>query len=434
MSNNNNNSGNQLRCLSLLSDVDYSGNNLDINRYEQERLYFLLSLISSRDQIAIHLDYKHDKVIPIGITFSHIFILSSLNSLNGIHRIHALKINSKLEIPTPFKKHRSSEDFISPWATYPELIKGMKNSCAFWNLVSIITIDRIVVLDVSNNWKLSYSVKGNFNHVKYCKMNRINLVIVEVNSKTKTSILNVIRLTGEKDGKVLKYKFNDEVTSIELPEELSNFSINNIFVSCKKSKNTITLTVKENKTIIKSDSFLLWPRALENKFRETTSIFYRFGNMAQTSFNDIVLHYNTYNGKLVPSLLNLKSNIIHCEFVGLGYSMIYTANHAIYICDQNSQLVYTFNNEETCSLANNFSYSRFDKPIDFASFPYVSMKLFVNKLICLLPNGSVIFIKKEKNSQQQQQLITYNNSTTSSSSSSSSSSSKQPRNFLLLEQ
>ena len=397
--NNNNNvdqstdrSTNQMMCLSLLYDPNFSGSKRDIYAYEREKMECLKSLTRLREIRNIHLDVKHNKVYPIALTFTHAFVLSNENKESNFNfNLHALKIYNKEEPLTPHSCHRQRKQYCSPWTTFPEKIPDFICFTAFLGNVCIVSKSQLLVLDVSKNWVPSYQAKEDFSLVTHIAMNKVNLAYIRYNKEKGESMVYLVHQFK----KTVCFKVNDEITALEVPEELSSFAIYNIFISCKKTNRTSILQFnpKSQKIQKQQDEFQPWPFQDELSTRlcistPTTFIRYRYGNMSQVSYDNIVIYYN--GEKLQDSLLKFKSYIVNVEFVGSGYSIVHTIDHSIFICSANDGVVFSITNQETCKFGN--LASERTGGITFAQYPYKSIRMFSNKLVCMLSNGTIVFI------------------------------------------
>lgn len=357
--------------------------NVDTKTAENMRIGLIRELSRGRAWDWVQPNMFHDHIFPIGVTWSHAFVMTHVMKQRA-YQIHAIDISNG-PIDTPFDAAVDRRQFLNPWKTWPNTMANIVTASCYLSMVCLVLPDRVVVLDAAKNWKVVVSIAGkNFSNITHCSINHRFLAVCQYEKKT--TKLSVYEFSSEKFSHLTIN--NAEATALYLPEEMSQGVRDDIYVCFTKhdgsgQKPTCVFSFGADGKLKVQKKLFAWPSNV-NLTNGTDSVRYRLGNFVQTAENQLVCYFASNQNMCQTT----RQKIIHVQTLGDVGFVLFQGDNSMIIHDFQARLNITIEPNETVQFASIATFKKHNGVPDYRRC-YDSFKVFTDRIVLLLPNGTL---------------------------------------------
>jgi len=365
---------------------------------EKLRSSLIVGLSRGRNTSWLHPNFYYSHIYPIGITWSHAFVMSYVKE-DRAHYLHALSIHASFD--TPYRAMRERRQFSNPWRRWPGKFNHIQAVCCYLGRVCVITKNQLLVLDAAKDWEIVVKFSSrDFKTLQGCSMNHKQLAFYSNNPETRTSRICVFSIDSKN---IAQTNINNvRVTGMHVPEELTGFTSRDLYVGFDKLDEngqvigtpTCVFYVSEDGLEINMKKRIdAWP-VDEQKCPLVTNgpemIQYRLGSFMQSTDRYLICFFSAGNANnlFLPS----SNKVIHAQSVSNSGIVVFQGNNSLLLSDRTSGVNFCIEPTELCGPSSIASFSRF-KGVPEYNRCYSAFRVMSDRIVILLPNGSLCSIR-----------------------------------------
>lgn len=361
---------------------------LSAENAELKRRDLLASMTRGRGYSWVHPNFYHDHIFPIGVTWSHAFVVSYVKEARKYH-LHALCLNSQID--TPYLAMRGNRQFSNPWKRWPGELSPIQAACCYLGRVCLITKKSVLVLDASKDWEVVLKVTlEDLQNIGGCSMNHRYLAFYS-NSETNSRL--VVYSFEEK--RTFSVSINSaRATSAHVPEEMTARCADDIYFGFVKADGTTPTCVFRTKedNLELQKKFVAWPTN-KNQTPIVSEgpdlIYYRFSNFLQAASKTLCCFYseNKNNSIFLPT----RNKVICAQPVAHSALVVFQGDCSLLLTDSHYHFNMCLEPSEICGPCGIASLQRLQGVPEYTRC-YPAFKVMTERIVLLLPNGSLCSI------------------------------------------